>query len=466
MEKREQYKRLIMFFLSLAILLIQTGLFAYIWFNIYSSEAILGQVFWNRGNWAFIGIYGIQTWLFSKVYGGYRVGYLKTIDVLYSQILAVLCTNVITCLQLALIARWSIHNLLANIAPMAMLTLLETVAVFWWAIIARGIYSVVYPPRHLLMIHGDINPSLLISKMASRDDKYIIQETIHIEAGIDAIKAKINEYHAVIIGDMPTTIRNQLIKYCYAKGIRCYVVPKLTDIMIMNSDAIDLFDTSLMLFRNRGLTIEQQCMKRLMDIVVAVILLILSSPIMLIAAVCIKCYDGGPVLYKQARLTKDRQVFQIYKFRSMRVDSEKNGVRLAGKHDDRITPVGRILRRTHMDELPQILNILEGTMSVVGPRPERPELAEKYSERIPEFDFRLKVKAGLTGYAQVFGRYNTTPYDKLKLDLTYIEKYSLWLDMKLILLTVKVFFKKETSEGIDDDQTTALREDDSDRDDC
>lgn len=315
------------------------------------------------------------------------------------------------------------------------------------------------------MIHGDINPTLLIRKMSSRDDKYVIRETVHIEEGIETIKAKIDEYHAVIIGEMPVTLRNQLIKYCYAKSVRCYVVPKLTDIMIMNNDTIDLFDTTLMLFRNRGLTVEQQFMKRLIDIVGATVLLVLFSPIMLISAIAVKCYDGGPILYKQARLTKDHRVFQIYKFRSMRVDSEKHGARLASKNDDRITPVGKILRRTHMDELPQILNILEGSMSIVGPRPERPELAEKYCERVPEFDYRLKVKAGLTGYAQVFGRYNTTPYDKLKLDLTYIEKYSVPLDIKLILLTVKIFFKKETSEGIEDGQTTALRYDDGDKND-
>ena len=465
MEKREQYKRLIMFFSSLIILAIQTGMFAYTWFHVYSSEEILGRVFWDRGNWALIAIYGVQSWLFSRVYGGYRVGYLKTSDVMYSQVLAILCTNVITSLLLALIARWSFGSLLENITPMLILTLLDIVAVFWWALIMRGIYSVVYPPRQLLMIHGDINPTLLIRKMSSRDDKYVIRETVHIEEGIETIKAKINEYHAVIIGEMPVTLRNQLIKYCYAKSVRCYVVPKLTDIMIMNNDTIDLFDTTLMLFRNRGLTVEQQFMKRLIDIVGATVLLVLFSPIMLISAIAVKCYDGGPILYKQARLTKDHRVFQIYKFRSMRVDSEKHGARLASKNDDRITPVGKILRRTHMDELPQILNILEGSMSIVGPRPERPELAEKYCERVPEFDYRLKVKAGLTGYAQVFGRYNTTPYDKLKLDLTYIEKYSVPLDIKLILLTVKIFFKKETSEGIEDGQKTALRYDDGDKND-
>ena len=120
--------------------------------------------------------------------------------------------------------------------------------------------------------------------------------------------------------------------------------------------------------------------------------------------------------------------------------------------------MGRIIRRIHFDELPQIFNILKGDMSLVGPRPERPEIAALYSERISEFDYRLKVKAGLTGYAQVYGKYNTTPYDKLKLDLTYIETYSLRLDIKLLMLTFKILFQKENTEGIEAWQRTAGQE--------
>lgn len=137
--------------------------------------------------------------------------------------------------------------------------------------------------------------------------------------------------------------------------------------------------------------------------------------------------DGGPVFYKQVRLTKDGKEFEIYKFRTMIQDAEKDGVpRLAAEDDKRILPVGRLLRRTRLDELPQIYNILKGDMSLVGPRPERPQLAAELTKEIPEFPFRLKVKAGLTGYAQVYGKYNTTPYDKLKLDLTYIRNYSFY----------------------------------------
>ena len=141
----------------------------------------------------------------------------------------------------------------------------------------------------------------------------------------------------------------------------------------------------------------------------------------------------------------------------MRVDAEKQGARLASKDDSRITPVGKIIRRLHVDELPQLFNILIGDMSLVGPRPERKEIAREYEETMPEFRLRLKVKAGLTGYAQVYGQYNTTPYDKLKLDLIYITNYSLLMDIKIILLTVKVLFMKENTEGVDKSQRTALK---------
>ena len=169
-------------------------------------------------------------------------------------------------------------------------------------------------------------------------------------------------------------------------------------------------------------------------------------------------FSSSAVLYKQPRLTRDKQIFMILKFRSMKMDSEVKGAQLAKKEDDRITPVGKIIRRIHFDELPQIFNILKGDMSLVGPRPERPEIAAVYCEKIPEFDYRLKVKAGLTGYAQVYGKYNTTPYDKLKLDLTYIETYSLKLDVKLLMLTFKILFQKENTEGVEAWQKTAGQE--------
>ena len=297
----------------------------------------------------------------------------------------------------------------------------------------------------------------IVNKLATRRDKFHVKETIHIKEGIEAVLDRIDEHEVVLIGDIPAHERNIFLKYCFARSIRCYSVPKISDIMITSAANIELFDSPLLLFRNGGLTTRQSLMKRTMDIGISVLGIVLSSPIMLIIAAAIKLYDHGPVFYRQERLTKGGEVFQILKFRSMVVDSEKHGARLAAKHDSRITPVGKVIRRLHFDEIPQLFNILRGEMSFVGPRPEREEIYEEYEQYIPQFRYRLKMKAGLTGYAQVYGNYQTVPYDKLKLDLTYIEKFSILLDVKLIFMTVKILFQKEKSEGVDDNMTTAMR---------
>lgn len=235
-------------------------------------------------------------------------------------------------------------------------------------------------------------------------------------------------------------------------------MPKISDIMLRGADQLHLFDTPILFLREYVLTFEQRFAKRTIDLICAVLLLILASPFILITAVVIKLYDGGPVLYKQVRCTRDMKEFYILKFRSMKVDAEKDGVaRLASKNDDRITPIGRFIRMVRIDELPQLINILKGEMSFIGPRPERPEIIAQYVEEMPEFVYRTKVKAGLAGYAQVYGKYNTTPYDKLKLDLFYIENYSVWLDIKLMLLTLKILLKPESTEGVEANQTTAMK---------
>ena len=165
------------------------------------------------------------------------------------------------------------------------------------------------------------------------------------------------------------------------------------------------------------------------------------------------------MLYKQVRCTRGGKEFYILKFRSMGVDAEKDGVaRLSAKGDNRVTPVGKFIRKVRLDELPQLINIIKGEMSFIGPRPERPEIIKQYMEVMPEFEYRMKVKAGLAGYAQVYGKYNTTPYDKLKLDLAYIENYSVWLDLKLMLLTLKVLLWPDSTEGVEVDQITALKQ--------
>ena len=457
MKKREQYKRMIMFMASALIVALETAIFAYVWYYYYADEAIIGKTFWKKGNFVVIAQYALMIYLFYRIYGGFKVGYLRVFEVLYSQILSVLCVNMITYLQLCLIGRWKFTT---NILPLLYMTLIDLIIVILWVVFMRMIYEKIYPPRKMLLVYGTHNPKDLIHKISSREDKYNICEMVHLSLGEEKIKEKIDEYPSVILGDIPAHERNVFLKYCFEQNIRCYSIPKISDILLRNADSIHLFDTTLMLSRNRGLTAEQEFAKRAMDIVFSLIGLIIALPFMLVIAILIKAYDGGPVFYKQDRLTKDGRVFQILKFRSMKVQSEKKGARLAMKDDDRITPVGRVLRQIHFDELPQIFNILKGDMSLVGPRPERPEIARQYLEEIPEFNNRLKVKAGLTGYAQVYGKYNTTPYDKLKLDLTYIETYSFVQDIKLLMLTFKILFQKESTEGVESWQVTAATKED------
>ncbi len=458
---KDQYKRFIMLIGTILIVAVETAMFACLWYNYYANEELKDMrkyfkafYFYRRGHWTIIILYALVLVLFMKVLGGFRVGYLRNLDVFYSQILSVCATNAVEYLQLALIANW---KFLRFSTPMMALAVLQVVVGTAWIVAMRGVYARLYPPHEMLLIYGDISPKALIRKLQSRGDKYRVKETVHIKVGIDQILARIPEYESIIIGDIPSHERNLFLKFCFAHDIRCYSVPKISDIMITSASEIDLFDSPLLLFRNHGITFGQSFVKRAMDIFIGAAGCLAASPVMLVIAAAIKLYDGGPVLYSQERLTKDGRPFRIYKFRSMIVESEKRGARLASEHDDRITPVGKIIRRLHVDELPQLFNVLVGDMSFVGPRPEREEITKEYEQSIPQFRFRLKMKAGLTGYAQVYGQYNTVPYDKLKLDLTYIENYSLWLDLKLILLTVKILFQKEKSEGVDDSQKTALK---------
>lgn len=443
MKTRDQYKRLINFVSGIILLIMHGCIFANMWYTYFESK----KIFYRRGNWAVIGIYVLILFFFTRNFGGYKIGYLRISDVCLSQILSILCANVVAYVEICAILRDYV-----NITPILQLTFWEILVTLPWVYFVRRIFTRMFPPRKMLVIYDERSPEGIISKINERPDKYHICEAVNISEGSKAVLQKVHEYEAVVLCDIRAGVRNDILKYCFKHSIRTYVTPKLSDIIITGSEGIYLFDSPLLLSRNQGLTADQLLIKRTMDIVISAVMLLLMFPFMLIVAVLIKLYDGGPVFYYQDRLTRDGKIFRMIKFRSMCIDSEKGGARFASKNDDRITPIGRFLRRIHFDELPQIINVFKGDMSFVGPRPERPEIAATYAEKIPEFEFRLKVKAGLTGYAQVYGRYNTTPYDKLKLDMTYIENYSAFLDIKIILGTFKVLFQKENTEGFDENQ--------------
>lgn len=448
MNKRNEYKHFLNLFANVITLIIEATIFGGVWYMHYTK--IIEMPFFRRGNWAVIGFYVLLIFFYTNTLNGYKIAYLRIMDIWLAHSLAILLGGITAFFEIGIIARDYI-----SIKPLLLMMLLQWVIILPLTYGARKMYSALYPPKKLLVVYGKYSPTNLIQKVNTRKDKYDICETVSFEKGYDVIFQKIQKHEGVILCDLPDQTRNTIMKYCYRNSVRTYVTPKISDIILTSADDIHLFDTPLLVSRNYGLNLEQKFIKRGMDIVLGILALIIASPFMLIIALLVKLNDKGPILYKQERLTMHGKKFQILKFRSMRMDSEAKGARLAMKDDDRVTAVGKVIRRIHFDELPQIFNIIKGDMSLVGPRPERELIHNQYKEKIPEFDFRLKVKAGLTGYAQVYGKYNTTPYDKLKFDLTYIETYSVLLDIKILLLTFKILFQKENTEGVDADQITA-----------
>ncbi len=458
--KRETFKRLINLCLVGICLALEIAVFAYHWEADFKPSLVWElRDLWVKANVAEIALYGTILVFLSATYGGMRLGYQKNAEIIFSQVLSTLLANIIIYLQLSIMA----HQLFV-LNMFIVMMVKQTAIVLVYINVVNYLYKHIFPPRRLLLIHGNRPTKDLCGKFESRKDKYTVVRKVHIDEGYEKLcriieeSISTGECTAVVLGDISTAQRDPLLKYCYGRSIRVYLLPKISDVILMGAEELHVFDSPMLLTREYSLSMEQRFLKRTVDIVCSLILLILSSPIMLVTAIAIKLYDRGPVLYKQIRCTVDQREFYIMKFRSMRTDAEKDGVaRLAQKNDDRITPIGKFIRKCRIDELPQLINILRGDMSFIGPRPERPEIIAQYMEVMPEFAFRMKVKAGLAGFAQVYGKYNTTPYDKLKLDLTYIENYSLWMDLKLMMLTLKVLFWPDSTEGVEAEQITALK---------
>lgn len=397
----------------------------------------------GRGKYVLMGVYAALVLILFHYSDGFNYGHSKLADITVSQCISIFLVNFVTYWQLSLISNVMIHPV-----PMLVLTVLDMIVCVICCNVYNRIYRKYHTPRDLVMIYGTENALELEEKMSLRDDKYHIAASVSADIGFEGICEEIKKHEAVLLNDVSAEMRNDILKFCYTNSIRLYMTPKLSDIVISGADKINTFDTPLLLVRGTGLNLEQRILKRVMDICLCSIAMVVAAPIMLIVAIAIKLEDGGPVFFKQERVTRDEKRFDILKFRSMIVDAEKAGqVIPATDHDPRITKVGRVIRATRIDELPQIINILKGEMSIVGPRPERVEHVEKYQAEIPEFVYRTKVKGGLTGYAQIYGKYNTSPYDKLRLDLTYIEEYSILLDIKLILMTLQIMVRKESTEG-------------------
>lgn len=423
--------------------LVMVVLYYIIWRKGYNADLFPNYL--ENGKFVLMGVYLLLCMVTFRNTDGFTFGDLRRLEVALAQWIGLMIINVITYLQLCLIA-----NVIITPMPVIILTVVEMIVVIPVVYLFHWFNQILYMPHNMLMIVGNREAVTLKLKMDSRRDKYLIKKMISADVAYETLCQEILQYESVILNDIAAQKRNDILKFCYQHDIRVYAVPKLTDILIRGADEVTSFDTPLVAISGGGLSQIQRILKRTLDIVLCLLAMIIAAPIMAVVAIAIKLDDGGPVFYKQKRATVGGKEFDILKFRSMIVNAEKEGHSIpATGEDPRITKVGKIIRACRVDELPQILNILKGDMSIVGPRPERIEHVQAYSKEIPEFGYRLKVKGGLTGYAQIYGKYNTSAYDKLRLDLMYIENYSILMDIKLIIMTIRILLKKESTEGFD-----------------
>ena len=424
--------------------------FACCWYGYYSRQ--MQSSFYRRGNLLMITLYMVVYFLFARVYNGFLVSVNRISEMVYSQILAALVTDGISYLVIALLVK-GFPNLIPGILAIGGQIFLSAL----WCYTAHHWYFRSFPPRKTMIV-SDVREGMesLINQY-DLECKFQVEEIIQVKECLENLE-KLNKVDTVFLSGIHSHDRNIILKYCIEHNVRVYVVPRVGDVLMSGAQQVHLFHLPMLRVGRYEPTPEYLFFKRLIDLMMAGVATIALSPIMVITAIAIKAYDKGPVFYKQTRLTKDGKEFGVLKFRSMKVNAEKDGVaRLSsGENDPRITPVGRIIRKCRIDELPQLLNILKGDMTIVGPRPERPSIAADYEKVMPEFHLRLQAKAGLTGYAQVYGKYNTTPYDKLLMDLMYISHPSLLEDLMIMFATVKILFMPESTEGVEEGQVNAL----------
>lgn len=400
--------------------------------------------------------YVLMAYLLSGIYGKYDVGVRKSRPIVYSLVLAIWFADIVTYVMLAIMNTNEANNELLQTGHLgnlffvmlvqmagylagAMLIQLLLINLLTYA--GNAFYFWINEPENCLLITAQgVSTRRVQAALGQFKKRYRIMKTVCYDSR--GLREDIRQADAVFLYDVPVRERAEIMTYCYKKMISTYYNPEISDVLEQSAKQLQFDDLSFYASEFKGMTFEQRIGKRLMDIVISFLLLLILSPVLLISALCIKCQDGGSVLFKQKRATIHGRVFVIYKFRTMREHVENYS---ATADDDRVTGVGRFLRKYRIDELPQLLNILKGDMSLVGPRPEMLENVESYTKDMPEFKYRLRVKAGLTGYAQIIGKYNTSSRDKLILDLMYIENYSLLKDIQLLFQTVLVLLRAEES---------------------
>ncbi len=420
------------------------------WYLYYASRISSPFFFW--GDLVVCILFMLLYFYFARTYDAFFISHNTIGEIVISQSLSAFLADTAMYFVIILLSK-RLVNPLPLIAAFAIQFALSAL----WSWIANLVYYSLYPAKKTLIVNDVRRDMDGIIRKYHMERKFDIAKSVSVEECLNDLSV-IDDVEVVFLSGVHTHERNVILKYCMYNDKLVYMIPRVGDVIMSSAQQVHLFHLPMMRTGRYRPNPEYVILKRLFDIVSSALGLIVLSPLFLVIAVIIKASDKGPVFYKQERLTKDGKRFMIHKFRSMRVDAEKDGIpRLSsGVYDDRITPVGRFIRRYRIDELPQLFDILTGNLSVVGPRPERPEIAEEYMKEMPEFQLRLQAKAGLTGYAQIYGKYNTTPYDKLQLDLMYIAHPSFAEDIRICFATIRILFKPSSTEGVAAGQTTAL----------
>lgn len=421
-----------------------TAVFGYVWFNYYLK--LVYFPFFRIGNYMIIALYFGLFALFCHLYSGFKISISSISGLIYSQAVSILVTNAVMYVVFILLVRT-----IPTPVPLLVMCLVQFGVGVIWVLEVYRLYFVVNKPKKTVLVCDMRHDIEELMERYELDNRYKVIKSVEINEALNDIEECLGEAENVFLCGIHSHDRNVIIKYCVEKDVSVFVIPRVGDVLMSGAENMHLLHLPVMKLGRYSPIPEYIIVKRAFDIFVSLLGIIVTSPVLIITAIAIKASDGGSAFYKQVRLTKDGKEFKILKFRSMKMDAEKysGAVLSSGEDDPRLTKVGKFIRKVRIDELPQLFNILKGEMSVVGPRPERPEIAALYEKELPEFSLRLQVKAGLTGYAQVYGKYNTTPYDKLLMDLMYIAKPSIIQDLMIMLATVKILFEKESTEGIE-----------------
>lgn len=425
---KERFKKLFLLLTSAVLVAIWTGTFAGVWFHYYNFRDIIGRRYAFWGYAGLLTLYAGMCMIVGKVFSAFRVIHQQLMEIILSHSYTLLIVNAAAYVEMALIGRWKFRQ---HLVPMVAVTAFNFLLALVWSAAVRWLYARIYPPHEVLLICGEKSTAHLKEELTRQRERYILKTEIPLHAGRQEIEKAILKHESVMLGEMPAQEREHFLKYCYVHKKRCYCQTSMADIMLISSEKLYLSDVTMQLFRNCGLTVEQRLLKRMFDIVFSAAVLIFLSPLYLMIAIYIRIVCKETPIASRECLTRNRRHFRQYKFRTI---SEKDGKWIHG---------GKFLSAAHLDELPQFFNILRGDMSVVGPYPEEAQAAMEYEKRNPEFAYRLSVKAGLTGYAKVHGKYSTSRINQLKMDFYYIQNYSAALDLSIIVATAKVLFEPQ-----------------------